>query len=123
MQSPFIVRRKTLGLWLTVLALWVQLLLPAMLCPVATAQPAEAHNLCMAGSPAPTHHDNVPLHKGQCPACLSLHVLLGGFVPPQAPVVPVASLRAADRQPVSPAFFCPGYARALPPSRGPPASI
>ena len=84
MPSSPTTRRKTLGLWLAALALWVQLLLPAMLCPGGTARPMETHNLCMAGSPAPAHHDDVPLHKGQCPACLTLQALHGGFVPPQA---------------------------------------
>lgn len=85
MPSVPTARRKTLGLWLAALALWVQLLLPAMLCPGGTAQPTEAHNLCLAGSPqAPAHQDGTPLHKGQCPACLGLQVLHGGFVPPQA---------------------------------------
>ena len=74
---------KPLGLWLAALALWVQLLLPAMLCPGATAQLAEDHSLCLAGSHTPAHHDDAPLHKG-CPACLSLQALHGGFVPPQA---------------------------------------
>ena len=82
MPSSSITRRKPLGLWLAALALWVQLLLPATLCPGATAQPAEAHTMCMAGSPAPAHHNDSPLHKG-CPACLSLQALHGGFVPPQ----------------------------------------
>ena len=83
MPSSATKRCKPLGLWLAVLALWVQLLLPAMLCPGATAQPTEDHNLCLAGSHTPAHHDDAPLHN-RCPACLSLHALHGGFVPPQA---------------------------------------
>src|SRR5215475_7372298 len=84
MPSDPTARRKTLGLWLAALALWVQLLLPAMLCPGATAQPLETHDLCMAGAQTPAPHDDAPLHKGQCPACLTLQALHGGFVPPQA---------------------------------------
>jgi len=84
MPSSPTARCKTLGLWLAALALWMQLLLPAMLCPGGTAQPLETHDLCMAGSQAPAHHDDVPLHKGQCPACLTLQALHSGFVPPEA---------------------------------------
>jgi len=76
-------RRKPLGLWLAALALWLQLLLPALMCPGGTAQPSDTHTMCMAGSQAPAHRDDAPLHKGQCPACLSLQALHGGFVPPQ----------------------------------------
>jgi hypothetical protein len=80
--SLTIKRCKPLGLWLAALALWVQLLLPAMLCP-GVAQPAGDHSLCLAGSHTPGHHDDAPLHKG-CPACLSLQTAHGGFVPPVA---------------------------------------
>lgn len=115
--------RKAPGLWLAALVLWVQLLLPALMCPGDMAQPSDTHGMCMAGSQAPAHRNDLPLHKGQCPACLSLHILHSGFVPPQAPAIPVASVRAAERQFVLPALFLPRYPRALPPSRGPPAPI
>jgi hypothetical protein len=114
-------RHKSLGLWLAALALWVQLLLPAMLCPDA-AQPAEDHSLCVAGSHAPAHHDDAPLHKG-CPACLSVQALHGGFVPPTAvtlksnfPYVIVVAVVTHNSTPHRPA-------RATPQPRGPPLHV
>jgi hypothetical protein len=88
MHPANIPSRRALGLWLAVLALWVQMLLPAMSCPGGMAQPAAGpHNLCLAGTPSPAQHDGAPLHKGQCPACLSLHASGGGFVLPEALVL------------------------------------
>jgi hypothetical protein len=77
--------------WLALLALFLQIAVPLFHRPASADVRAgiSGANLCMApGSvpAAPTDGDKAPAHKAPaCAICQTLHMLGGGFVPPNDP--------------------------------------
>ena len=88
--------------WLALVALFLQVVVPALHHPASAAAPigAIAAAFCVApGSqaPAPSDTDKSPAHgKQACAICQTLHMLGGGFVPPVgvalAPIEPVRAI-------------------------------
>ena len=78
--------------WLALFALFLQTIVPVLHHPASAALPdVVSANLCMApGSPpvAPSDPDKLPAHGTQtCAICQTLHILGGGFVPPDVVAV------------------------------------
>jgi|SRR5579883_539242 len=79
--------------WLALLALFLQSFVPALHHP-ASAALSDVGNMCMApGSQpfGPSDTDKSPPHGAPaCAICQTLHILSGGFVPPEAVAAPAA---------------------------------
>jgi len=82
--------------WIALLAILLQALLPAWHHP-ADASPSGlgagllARNLCVAPGSAPSEPAKQPAHHlPVCPICQTLHMLGGGFVPPDPIQLPTA---------------------------------
>jgi hypothetical protein len=79
--------------WLAIVAVLLQAILPAIHDASAMAAPSGfdiAHNLCLApGSTAPGNPDKARHHHlPACALCSAMHIM-GGFVPPSVPAIPV----------------------------------
>lgn len=83
------------GIWLALLALWVQALLPAVHHPASAMTGPFAFgivsSLCLAPGNIPAGpQDKGPAHKlPPCPVCQTLQILAAGFAPADAIAIPL----------------------------------
>ncbi len=83
------------AVWLALLAVLVQALLPAFHHPAGMAlagevTPTASHNMCLAPGGAPPEPGKSPAHHmPPCPICQAVHAI-GGFAPPTPPPVSAA---------------------------------
>jgi hypothetical protein len=87
-----------LAVWLALLALWLQALLPAVHHPAGAMSGLfgfGAGNLCTAPGSAPAApQDKAPNHKPPpCPICQTFQILGAGFAPPAPIAIPLPHLR------------------------------
>ena len=95
MIAPSPRRATDPGIWLALLALWIQALLPAVVQQTgAMSGPfvlGISGSLCLAPGSAPVvPQDRTPNHKPpSCPVCQTLQILAAGFAPPAATAIPL----------------------------------
>jgi hypothetical protein len=117
------------GVWLALLALWVQALLPAIHHPGAampgTITSAIAGSLCMAPGSAPVSpRDRAPEHKlPPCPVCQTLQILGAGFAPPATVAIPIPRFAGLVADDFGPGTGLPGRFRSTAQARAPPFPI
>ncbi len=87
-------RRSSSAIWLALLGLLIQALLPAVHHPAGMAMAGGMGiggglNLCLApGTKPPAEPGKTPAHHlPACPLCQAIHAI-GGFAPPTAPSLP-----------------------------------
>jgi hypothetical protein len=117
------------GIWLALLALWIQALLPAVHHP-GTAMPgtitfAFAGSLCIAPGSAPAApRDRAPEHKvPPCPVCQTLQILAAGFAPPAAIAIPIPRFAGLVADDFGTGNGLPGRYRSGAQARAPPLPI
>jgi hypothetical protein len=114
------------GVWLALLALWIQALLPAVHQPAGAMSGVFAFgmsgSLCLAPGSAPVvPQDKAPGHKTPpCPICQTFQILAAGFAPPAVAAIPLPRFAGlADTVTIYDTAL-PGHQRARPRARAPP---
>jgi hypothetical protein len=112
------------AVWLALLALWLQALLPAIHHPGSMFMPGMSGKLCLAGGSAPAApQDKAPDHKlPPCPICQSLQILAAGFVPPAKIAIPLPAFAGQVLLALSTAIFHVTRRIGAAQARGPPLS-
>jgi hypothetical protein len=110
--------------WLAIVAVLLQAILPALhdASAMAGSQGFDAaHNLCLApGSTVPGNPDKAPHHHlPACALCSAMH-LVGGFVPPQSPAMPIRRHYGVVTPPASLVFAARPWLRVRHQPRAPP---
>jgi hypothetical protein len=119
-------RKRAAGpaVWLALLALWLQALLPAIHHPGSMFMSGMSGSLCLAGGGAPAPpQDKAPNHKlPPCPICQSLQILAAGFVPPAKIAIPLPVIAGTVSLALSTAVFHVTRQVGAAQARGPPLS-
>jgi hypothetical protein len=119
-------RKRAAGpaVWLALLALWLQALLPTIHHPGSMFMPGMSMgSLCLAGGSAPaTPHDKDQDHKlPPCPICQSLQILAAGYVPPTAVAIPLQTVVGIATAIFAPSVFRPSRRIESAQARAPPS--
>jgi hypothetical protein len=116
------------GVWLALLALWIQALLPVVHQPTGAMSgafgPGMSGSLCLAPGGAPAAPlDKAPHHKiPPCPICQTFQILAAGFVPPSATAIPLPGFAGLVAAAISTDTALPGPLHFRPQARAPPLS-